>query len=71
MKDKRIAGIVRGQPGRDGAGVNLTRVLHTGTLEAFDPFLMLDSFDSKDPADYINGFPEHPHRGIETITYLA
>lgn len=71
MKDKKIAGIVRGQAARDGAGVNLTRVLHTGTLEAFDPFLMLDSFDSTDPADYINGFPEHPHRGIETITYLA
>lgn len=71
MKNKQIAEIVRGQAARDGAGVNLTRVLHTGTLESFDPFLMLDSFDSTDPADYLNGFPEHPHRGIETITYLA
>lgn len=71
MKNKQVAEIVRGQAARDGAGVSLTRVLHTGTLESFDPFLMLDSFDSTDPADYINGFPEHPHRGIETITYLA
>lgn len=71
MKNKQVVEIVRGTPARDGAGVNLTRVLGTGTLESFDPFLMLDSFDSTNPADYVNGFPEHPHRGIETITYLA
>ena len=71
MTQKTVAEVVRGQRSVDGAGVHLTRVLHTGTIESFDPFLMLDSFDSSNPADYIKGFPEHPHRGIETITYLA
>ena len=55
----------------DGAGVKLTRVLGGNTIEDFDPFLMLDSFDSNNPPDYIRGFPMHPHRGIETITYLV
>jgi redox-sensitive bicupin YhaK (pirin superfamily) len=54
----------------DGAGVHLVRVLNNETVEDFDPFLMLDSFDSKNPPDYTEGFPMHPHRGIETITYL-
>lgn len=54
----------------DGAGVHLTRVLGTHSMYNFDPFLMLDAFDSTDPADYIKGFPMHPHRGIETFTYL-
>lgn len=54
----------------DGAGVRLVRVLGNRDVYDFDPFLMLDSFDSTDPADYIAGFPTHPHRGIETITYL-
>lgn len=61
---------VRGQQAIDGAGVHLSRVLALNTVKDFDPFLMLDSFDSTDPADYIAGFPMHPHRGIETITYL-
>lgn len=61
---------VRGHPAVDGAGVRLVRVLGIRTVEDYDPFLMLDSFDSRDPEDYIKGFPLHPHRGIETITYL-
>lgn len=54
----------------DGAGVHLRRILGSNTVKAFDPFLMLDGFDSTDPEDYIKGFPWHPHRGIETVTYL-
>ena len=68
---KKIVEKVQGERTRDGAGVSLVRVLGKPTIESFDPFLMLDSFDSTNPDDYIKGFPEHPHRGIETITYLA
>ncbi len=71
MKTRTIARVVRGKPAVDGAGVKLTRVLGGETIEDFDPFLMLDSFDSSNPADYLRGFPTHPHRGIETITYLV
>ncbi len=71
MKTRTIARVVRGILAVDGAGVKLTRVLGGNTIEEFDPFLMLDSFDSTNPADYLNGFPMHPHRGIETITYLV
>ena len=66
-----IAQTVTGHRTMDGAGVHLVRVLGRPTTTAFDPFLMLDAFDSRDPADYIKGFPWHPHRGIETVTYLA
>lgn len=71
MKIRKIARVVRGVPAVDGAGVKLTRVLGGNTVEEFDPFLMLDSFDSTNPPDYVRGFPMHPHRGIETITYLV
>lgn len=67
---KGIRDIVTGSRQTDGAGVHLVRVLGPATTTAFDPFLMLDAFDSTNPADYIKGFPWHPHRGIETVTYL-
>jgi Pirin-related protein len=70
MKKCEITKTVRGQRATDGAGVRLVRVLGNRDVRDFDPFLMLDSFDSTDPADYTPGFPRHPHRGIETITYL-
>lgn len=70
MKNRKVTRVVQGKPAVDGAGVRLNRVLGGGTIEDFDPFLMMDSFDSRNPDDYIRGFPMHPHRGIETITYL-
>lgn len=71
MTEKKVVRVVKGQKTVDGAGVNLVRVLGSNTVKDFDPFLMLDSFDSANPADYVKGFPLHPHRGIETITYLV
>ena len=70
MRLCEIEKTVRGQRAVDGAGVSLVRVLGHRDVYDFDPFLMLDSFDSTDPSDYLAGFPMHPHRGIETITYL-
>lgn len=70
MAKRTVSQIVRGQQAVDGAGVHLRRVLGLRTITDFDPFLMLDGFDSTDPRDYIKGFPWHPHRGIETVTYL-
>lgn len=61
---------VTGKHTTDGAGVKLVRVIGYHDVEDFDPFLMLDAFDSMDPDDYTKGFPWHPHRGIETVTYL-
>ena len=62
--------LVQGQDTQDGAGVRLTRVLSHDLQERLDPFLMLDAFGSDKPGDYIAGFPNHPHRGFETVTYM-
>ncbi len=67
---RKVKHVVTGSPAVDGAGVKLVRVLGNQTTKEFDPFLMLDAFDSTNPQDYIKGFPWHPHRGIETLTYL-
>jgi redox-sensitive bicupin YhaK (pirin superfamily) len=67
---RTIKKVITGQKAVDGAGVKLIRNFGYHETKDFDPFLMLDAFDSTDPKDYIKGFPWHPHRGIETITYL-
>ncbi|PPT94566.1 pirin family protein [Xanthomonas arboricola] len=61
---------IRGMPTSDGAGVKLTRVIGTQQLPELDPFLMLDEFGTEQAADYLAGFPSHPHRGFETVTYM-
>lgn len=68
--ERKIKQKVQGFRTQDGAGVSLVRVLGNKTVTEYDPFLMLDSFDSVHPADYTAGFPLHPHRGIETISYV-
>lgn len=67
---RRIDRVVRGLATSDGDGVALTRVIGQPALEMLDPFLMLDWFESDDPNQPVAGFPRHPHRGFETITYL-
>ena len=67
---KRVIEIVEPQSVVEGAGVRLKRSIGTATLDYFDPFLLLDHFESRDARDYQAGFPMHPHRGIETVTYI-
>ncbi|WP_341206059.1 pirin family protein [uncultured Psychrosphaera sp.] len=68
--NKQIIHILKGMPATDGAGVKLTRAIGQPKLPNLDPFLMIDEIRSDDPNDYIAGFPPHPHRGFETLTYL-
>jgi hypothetical protein len=67
---RQIAKTVTGIPATDGAGVKLKRVIGTPALDSLDPFLMLDEFGSDDPKAWIAGFPDHPHRGFETVTIM-
>ena len=70
LATRSVERLVRGMPTSDGAGVKLTRVIGQGQLPDLDPFLMLDEFGTDNPGDYIAGFPDHPHRGFETVTYM-
>jgi redox-sensitive bicupin YhaK (pirin superfamily) len=68
--DRPVSRVIKGMPATDGAGVELTRVIGQPALPMLDPFLLLDAFRSDKPEDYLAGFPPHPHRGFETVTYL-
>lgn len=70
MSIRPVKRIVQAQPAIEGAGVKLRRAFGFGDTEEFDPFLLLDDFRNERPEDYLKGFPWHPHRGIETITYV-
>ncbi|MEW6982177.1 pirin family protein [Colwelliaceae bacterium 6471] len=67
---KELQQVVLGQLSSDGDGVKLTRVIGSSRLDMLDPFLLFDVFESDQPQDYIGGFPAHPHRGFETVTYM-
>jgi quercetin 2,3-dioxygenase len=70
LSSRRVVTTVRGMPASDGAGVKLNRVIGQPALDMLDPFLMLDEFRSDQASDYLAGFPDHPHRGFETVTYM-
>ena len=67
---RKVLRVIEPEPVIEGAGVRLKRSIATAALDNLDPFLLFDHFGSKNPADYIKGFPMHPHRGIETVTYM-
>jgi len=67
---RKILKVLKGKPTMEGAGVHLKRIFGFSEVPAFDPFLLLDDFRSDNPEHFLNGFPWHPHRGIETITYV-
>jgi hypothetical protein len=69
-QSNKVLQIIKPQPVIEGAGVRLKRSIATATLDHLDPFLLFDHFGSDNPDDYIKGFPMHPHRGIETVTYM-
>jgi len=69
-RNSRVVRTLKGMPASDGAGVKLTRVIGSPQLDMLDPFLLLDEFGTDQPEDYLAGFPEHPHRGFETVTYM-
>ncbi len=69
-RSRVVERLVQGQATSDGAGVKLTRVLTNNLQRRLDPFLMLDAFRNENPEDYMGGFPDHPHRGFETVTYM-
>lgn len=70
MQATKIKQLVSGIATQDGAGVRLSRIIGQPALPRLDPFLMLDEFGSDQPQDYLAGFPEHPHRGFQTVTYM-
>ncbi|MBU7004873.1 MAG: pirin family protein [Theionarchaea archaeon] len=70
MEISKPVELIRGEPVVDGAGVKLNRIIGNRRVNDVDPFVLLDEFRSDDPDDYVAGFPTHPHRGIETITYM-